>query len=83
MICSLMELAMATPITFLSGISFAHLMNYLVVARIQMYSFKGEWIGSARSSPKYGMLWDTHVLKIYRIYQELLVGFLSPLVFSI
>ena len=52
MIRSLMELAMATRITFLSGISSAYLMNYLVVARIQMYLFKGEWIGSVRSRPQ-------------------------------
>ena len=46
MTSSLIELAMATPITFLSGIAFAHLMNYLVMAKTQMYLFRGEWIGS-------------------------------------
>ena len=52
MICFLMELAMATPIAFLSGIAFAHLINYLVMANTQMYPFKDEWIGSLKSSPQ-------------------------------
>ena len=43
---------MATPIAFLSGIAFAHLINYLVMANTQMYPFKGEWIGSVKSIPQ-------------------------------
>ena len=52
LIYSLMELPIAIPIAFLSGVSSAHLLNYLVAAKSQMYSFKGEWIGSMRLSLK-------------------------------
>ena len=56
LIYSLMELPIATPIAFLSGISSSHLLNYLVAAKTQMYSFKGEWIGSMRLNPQ---VWNT------------------------
>ena len=52
MLRSSIEWDMAILIAFLSAIAFAHLMNYLVAIKAQMYPFKSAWIGPMRSSPR-------------------------------
>lgn len=52
MIFFLMNLAIAIPNAFLSGVAYTYLMKYLVATRIQMYSFRGKWMGSMKLSGK-------------------------------